>query len=294
MIEIKENIPISKYVTFGIGGNVRYLIEPRDIRELKSALDLIESEGLNFFVLGAGSNTLFPDNFFDGVVIRMAHFNQINVKNEYVETGAGVPLKRLIYTSKDAGLSGLEPLMGIPGEVGGSIAMNAGTKEREIGDLLESVTIVTFDGSVEEISAHELGLTYRNSRVRDIGIIVKAKFKLIPGDPAQIEKEMERHLNYRKETQPFGVKSAGCIFKNPSPETPAGYLLEKVGLKGYRIGDAMYSTIHANFIINLGNAKEKDVLDLIEEGKKRVRENFGIELEEEIIIVRKWISQASL
>ena len=284
-IKTKERIPLKKYVTFGIGGEARYLAEPRTIEEVKALIDFAEAEGLPYFILGGGSNVLFPDEGYEGLVIRMAALSQIEVDGEYVIAEAGVPLKRFILVARDAALSGPEPLIGIPGEVGGSIVMNAGLREREIGELIESVTILTYDGIIEDLPPSELGLAYRSSKIQDVGIIVRARFKLTPGDQEHIDQEIQRFLERRKATQPYGVKSAGCVFKNPEPDVSAGFLLDKAGLKGFRKGDAMYSDIHANFIVNLGEAREEDVRFLIEEGKRRVYELFGYELEEEIVLV---------
>lgn len=261
------------------------MAEPRNVNELRKVIDFCESEGLPFFVLGGGSNVLFPDDGFHGVVIRMKAFSNLEVNDNIITAGAGVLLKRLINISQREGLSGFEPLIGIPGEVGGSIVMNAGLKEREIGDLLESVTIFSYEGDLETLAPSELGLSYRSSKIQNIGIIVEAKFRLIHGDKEKIAKLIEEYLERRKSTQPYGTKSAGCIFKNPAPDLSAGYLLDKAGLKGFRKGDAMYSTVHGNFIINLGNAKASDVTYLIEEGKRRVFEEFGYQLEEEIVRV---------
>ncbi len=285
---LKEQVPLSKYTTFGIGGAARYVAEPQDLEELREALLFAEEEGLPYFILGGGSNVLFPDEGFHGVVIRLARMNHVEVRDNILEAEAGTTLKRLIHVARDAGLSGLEPFIGIPGALGGAIVMNAGLKGHEIGDRLVSVTLLTFDGYVEELPPQELGLAYRKSRVRDMGIIVKARLRLTPGDPARIEQEIQEYLEHRKNTQPYGMKSAGCVFKNPAPEVSAGKLLDDAGLKGYRKGDAMYSEKHANFIVNLNQARAQDVLDLVALGKHRVREAFGYELEEEIVIVDPW------
>ncbi len=285
---LKEQVPLSKYTTFGIGGPARYVAEPQDLEELREALLFAEEEGLPYLILGGGSNVLFPDEGFQGVVIRLARMNQVELKGNILEAEAGTTLKRLISVARDAGLSGLEPFIGIPGELGGAIVMNAGLKGHEIGDRLVSVTLLTFDGYVEELPPQELGLAYRKSRVRDMGIIIKARLQLTPGDPSHIDQEIERYLQHRKDTQPYGQKSAGCVFKNPALEVSAGKLLDDAGLKGYRQGDAMYSEKHANFIVNLNQARARDVLALMELGKQRVREMFGYELEEEIVVIDAW------
>ncbi len=285
---LKEQVPLSKYTTFGIGGPARYVAEPQDLEELREAIRFAEEEGLPYLVLGGGSNVLFHDEGFHGVVLRMARMNQVEVKGEVLEAEAGTTLKRLIKVARDAGLSGLEPFIGIPGELGGAIVMNAGLKGHEIGDLLVSVTLLTFDGFVEELPPQELGLAYRKSRVRDMGILLKARLRLTPGSVDHIDRVMQEYLDHRKATQPYGMKSAGCVFKNPEPEVSAGKLLDDAGLKGYRKGDAMFSEKHANFIVNLNQAKAEDVLALMDLGKRRVKDLFGYTLENEIVILDPW------
>jgi len=283
---LRREVPISSYTTFGIGGKAEIVGIPKSVEQLRDIIEKAECEGLKMVVLGGGSDILFPDEGFKGLVIRMAGLNDIEVRGETILTGAGVHLSRLIGIAEKVGLSGVEPLAGIPGEVGGAIAKNAGSFGREIRDLLISVRVLTWENELVELAPEELSLSYRSSKVDEIGIIVSAKFQLKEGDKERIREEIEETLRKRKELHPMNCKSAGCIFKNPESELTAGQLLEKAGLKGVRIGDAMYSEIHANFIVNLRNASSKDVLELIKLGKERVREKFGIELEEEIVIVK--------
>jgi UDP-N-acetylmuramate dehydrogenase len=282
---LKEKIPLAKYTTLGIGGPADYVFLPKNIEELKEALDFAEGEGLPVFILGGGSNVLFPDSGYRGVVIRMAAFNSINFKNDQVEVEAGVSLGRLINLSQREGLSGFEPLFGIPGDVGGAIVMNAGSFGREIKDLLLTATILTWESELIELPLEELGLQYRRSKIHEMGIITKAKFQLVSGDSEKIAMLMEETLEKRRKTQPFNERTAGCVFKNPPGHPPAGELLDRAGLKGVQIGGAKYSEVHANFILNLGDASSKDVIELINLGQKRVFDMFGVKLEPEIVIV---------
>lgn len=290
MIEtkIKKNAPLSKYTTFGIGGPADLMALPQTVKELKEVLDFVEAEGIPFFILGGGSNVLFKDEGFRGMVIRMSALNGIEFKRNIVEVEAGMNLTRLINLAAREGLSGLEPLYGIPGEIGGAVVMNAGSFGREIRELLTSAKLITWEGEEVELPVDELGLSYRRSKIPEMGVITSVKLELVQSDPDKILDLMQEYLEKRTATQPYGERTAGCVFKNPrEPHPPAGELLEKVGLKGYRIGGAKYSEIHANFIVNSGSATFRDVVELIELGKKKVREEFGIELEEEVVVVKE-------
>jgi len=283
---LKKNVELSKYTTFGIGGPAQFMVEPRSTEELREALDFAESEGLKVLPLGGGSDILLPDSGFRGLVIRFSRLSKVEVRGQRVICEAGVYLQRLLNLAAKEGLSGLEPLAGIPGQLGGAIAKNAGSYGREIVELIRSVTILTWDGEIVDTDARELSIVYRGSRIPDLGLVVKVTLELAEGDPERITAETGKFLERRKREQPYGMRSAGCVFKNPENAEPAGYLLDKAGLKGFRIGDAAYSEIHANFIVNVGNASYGDILELIEIGKERVKEEFGVSLEEEIVVVQ--------
>jgi len=283
---LKKNVELSKYTTFGIGGPAQFMVEPRSTEELREALDFAESEGLKVLPLGGGSDILLPDSGFRGLVIRFSRLSYVEVRGRRVICEAGVYLQRLLNLAAKEGLSGLEPLAGIPGQLGGAIAKNAGSYGREIVELVRSVTILTWDGEVVDTDARELSIVYRGSRIPDLGLVVKVTLELAEGDPERITAETEKFLERRKREQPYGMRSAGCVFKNPENAEPAGYLLDKAGLKGFRIGDAAYSEIHANFIVNEGNASYRDIVELIEIGKERVKEEFGVSLEKEIVVVQ--------
>ena len=285
-VTLKKNVELSKYTTFGIGGPAQFMVEPRTMEELREALDFAESEGLKVLPLGGGSDILVPDSGFRGLVIRFSRLSNVEIRGRKMVCEAGVYLQRLLNLAAKEGLSGLEPLAGIPGQLGGAIAKNAGSYGREIVELVRSVTILTWDGEIVDTDTRELSIVYRGSRIPDLGLVVRVTLELAEGDPEKITAETEKFLERRKKEQPYGMRSAGCVFKNPENAEPAGYLLDKAGLKGFRIGDAAYSDIHANFIVNEGNASYGDIIQLIEIGKERVKDEFGVSLEEEIVVVQ--------
>jgi len=282
---VKKKVPIARYTSMGIGGPAEIMVVPKTLEELREVLEYAEIEGLPIFVLGGGSDVLFPDEGFPGLVVRMGSFNDFERHGKFVNVGPGMLLSRLIGILQEEGLSGLEPLTGIPGEVGGAIAKNAGSFGREMRDILHSVTLLTWEGELVELPATELGFGYRTSRINEMGVIVSAKLALIEGDPAEIEKLSKSYFQKRNELHPVGVRSAGCVFKNPKDAPPAGKLLDMAGFKGKKVGGVKFSEKHANFMVNENNGTFKDALTLIKMAKEKVYELFQVELEEEIVIV---------
>lgn len=282
---IKKNVSIARYTSMGIGGLADIMVVPKTIEELRDVLEYAEIEGLPIFVLGGGSDVLFPDEGFPGLVIRMGSFNDFRIHGKIVSVGPGMLLARLIGLLQEKGLSGLEPLSGIPGEVGGAIAKNAGSFGREMRDVLHSVNLLTWEGELVELPVTELGLGYRSSRISEMGIIVNAKLSLTEGDPVEIGKLTKSYLEKRNSLHPVGVRSAGCVFKNPKEGPTAGKALDIAGFKGKKVGGVKFSEKHANFMVNENNGTAKDALALISMAKEKVYELFQIELEEEIVIV---------
>ncbi len=280
---IRENINIARFTTMEVGGTAEFYSKPRDLNELKYLMEWATDRGVKIFLLGSGSDVIFGDGHHRILVIDLKNFKEISIHDGHVSAMAGVNFNKLVKMTADGGLSGMEELFGIPGTVGGAVKKNAGAFGREVKDILESAKILTHDGKISVFGANELGLTYRESNFD--GILIEATFKLMSENPDKIKEKMREIISRRKATQPRG-KTSGCIFKNPEKGPPAGYLLDRSGLKGFKIGGAKYSEIHANFIVNMGNAKADDVFSLIEEGKKRVYENFGIILEEEVVILK--------
>ncbi|RLG01308.1 UDP-N-acetylenolpyruvoylglucosamine reductase [Thermococci archaeon] len=282
---IKENVKLDTYSTIGIGGTARFFAEPRDIEQLRQALRFSKENEVPFFVLGGGSNTLFPDTVYNGIVIRMAKFNKVRIRGEECVVSAGFLLPRLIFLLQQESLSGLEELFEIPGTVGGAVYMNAGSFGREIGEAVQSVKVLTYDGDLITLSGQELNFSYRHSDLSRFGILLEVSLKLKKSSPYKILRVMEKVRRKRRKTQPVGERTLGSAFKNPEGKS-AGLLIDKAGLRGYSYGGAKFSKKHANFIVNFKDASQKDVLYLLKLGKEKVKEKFGEELEEEIIILK--------
>lgn len=265
--------------TFGVGGPARFFIAVQKVDEMLSLLKYCHEQKLPFFLLGKGSNCLFDDRGFDGLVI----LNKIafcQFEGAVVHVGAGYSFSLLGTQTARKGWSGLEFASGIPGSVGGAIFMNAGANGAETKDTLIEVLFVNEQGELEECKKEELSFSYRSSSFQKRkGAIVSAKFLLHPSEEAR--KKQLQIIDYRTRTQPYGDLSAGCVFRNPQTAS-AGALIQQSGLKGKRIGDAEVSLLHANFIINKGEATAKEILELAAYVKKTVHEKTGVELEMEI------------
>ena len=271
--------PLSQLSTFGIGGPARFFATVQKADELASLLHYCHTQKLPFFILGKGSNCLFDERGFDGLVI----LNKISFcKFDWpsVHVGAGYSFSLLGTQTARNGWSGLEFASGIPGSVGGAVYMNAGANGSETCDSLTEVEFVSESGELEVLKRDQIEFSYRfSSFQKRKGSIVSAKFQLLPSDEAR--KKQLGIIDYRKRTQPYGDKSAGCIFRNPKPQS-AGALIEQSGLKGKVLGGAEVSPMHANFIVNRAGATASDILDLAELVKRCVKEKMGVDLEMEI------------
>lgn len=278
--KLQDNKPLKEICTFGIGGPAKFYCEVRTVDEMRSILLYCREEKYSFFILGKGSNCLFDDRGFDGLVIH----NKIDFKQENppgtFHVGGGYNFSLLGSQTARDGWSGLEFASGIPGTVGGAVFMNAGANGRETCESLVSVDFVSPDGEYHVLKKEQLHFSYRTSTFQSMpGVIVGATFTLHRSSEAR-QKQIEI-ITYRKNTQPYSEKSAGCIFRNPSCGA-AGALIDKSGLKGMQFGGAKVSDMHANFIVNAENAKAADVLALINLIKSQVRDRTGIELESEV------------
>ncbi|MEZ5314892.1 MAG: UDP-N-acetylmuramate dehydrogenase [Chlamydiales bacterium] len=274
--------PLSKFSTLGIGGPARYFAEATSIEEMRKMVNYAYQIGLGVHILGKGSNSLFDDRGFNGLVIlnRICFLEQ--QKNK-VSVGSGYSFARLGMKMAKKGWGGLEFAMGIPGTVGGAVYMNAGANGQETADLLKQVGYVTEVGELVFFQKKDLQFSYRFSSFQKCkGAIVETVFDLISSQEAKHQKR--KILNYRLMTQPYRVRSAGCAFRNPEGGS-AGYLIDQIGLKGMSIGGAVVSEKHGNFILNADHATAVDVLELIKEIKKRVYSEKGILLEEEICYI---------
>jgi len=276
--------PLSRHTSLEIGGPARYFLELRNIEELASVIEFSLKENLDFFILGEGTNVLFCDEGFSGLVIRLkGEFEKFFIEGEEVTAGAGVKLNYLVEELAKRGLAGLEFASGIPGSLGGAIVSNAGTKMGSIGDVTREIKIFS-GGNVKILKKDEVNFSYRHCDLPNKAIILEVKLGLKNGKKSDIINKIKKSLKERKKNQPVSTLNAGCVFKNPKT-CEAGKLIEAAGLKGTRFGDAEVSTKHANFIINRGRARAKDVYNLIEKIREAVKEKFDIDLELELRLV---------
>jgi UDP-N-acetylmuramate dehydrogenase len=290
-VELRWREPLSKHTSFRVGGPVEWLARPRNEQALANLLGEVRGRDLPFVVLGGGSNVLAPDESWEAVVIQLKlACRKLSTVREDAENktslyaGAGVSLQNLVKYSLTCELQGLEPLVGIPGTVGGALIMNAGVPAGTISDSLLSIDLIDAGGQTHCIPRHQLHPTYRSMGLPKESIVLGGCFTLAKASGESQQARVKEIIERRKQTQPLGFPSAGSIFKNP-PGASAGQLIEKTGLKGLRIGDAEISRKHANWIINRGKARARDILELIKTMEKEVFGNFGVRLEREIRIL---------
>lgn len=276
----------SDHTTFKIGGPAKFFIEPRDTDELRLILGTAKKYNLPLLVIGGGSNILISDKGVKAVVLQLNSppFKKITFNNHYLKTGSAVRLSQILKKTQERGLGGFEFLAGIPGTVGGALVMNAGIPGRNIGNLVQEVSIMDYNGNIKNLKKKDIKFDYRTSSLSKY-IILNACFKLRKKNRQEIRNKISEYLLYRKNIQDLSKPSAGCIFKNPKG-TQAGRLIDLCGLKGRSIGGASISKKHANFILNQGNARASDVLELMSLIRKSVKRKFNITLEPEIKIWR--------
>lgn len=283
-----RNELLKKHTSIRIGGSADYFCVPKNIEELKEALQYAKERSLPVAVIGAGTNLLVLDQGFRGLVIKLSKgLNWITYNGQRVQVGSGVDLARLIRSLSAKGWGSLEFLVGIPGTVGGAVVMNAGAWGKGIGSCVAEVKVLDRNGNERIIKKNKLGFRYRKSKLqKNNGIVVEVTLKLRKKRKNKIKKIIREYLLRRRETQPLGTPNCGSIFKNPNGDF-AGRLIEAADCKGMRLGDAQVSTKHANFILNLGEAKARDVIKLITRVQKKVKDKFKILLEPEIKIMVK-------
>ncbi len=287
-ITYAENEPLSKHTSFRIGGPCSFYVSPSSADSFKDAYNFARSLGIGVYILGKGSNVVFPDEGFKGVVLSTEKLNEVTCDGNSLIAGSGVSFTQLAVVARDASLEGLEFAYGIPGTVGGAVFMNAGAYGGEVSRCLKSSCC--YDPETDRIIcteglAHEFG--YRTSiyKKNPQRIILSAEFELREGNKEEIRAKMEDFMFRRRDKQPLEYPSAGSVFKRPEGFF-AGKLIEDCGLKGFYVGSAQVSEKHAGFIINRGGATQKDVLGLVEHIKKTVFDKFGVMLECEIIFVK--------
>jgi UDP-N-acetylmuramate dehydrogenase len=283
------NEPMASRASFKIGGPADILVSPADASELQALLKWARANQVPVFSLGAGTNLLVSDRGIRGMVVQLgAGFRHVHVQGTKVVAGSAVTLPMLLRRALGSGLSGLECLAGIPGTVGGAICMNAGTHAGCIKDSLEEVTAFDADGEMHVLTPDELGMSYRHSRIRELGLIVlETSFNLQAEKPETIQSIVTSLMGRRRGTQPVGIGTAGSVFKNPEGGY-AGRILEEAGAKGMQVGGARVSGKHANFIENTGEASAEDVRQLMTQLQDLVKEKAGILLEPEIQMVGEW------
>jgi UDP-N-acetylmuramate dehydrogenase len=283
--KLKLNEPLRGHTSFKIGGPAEVFFEPRDAKDLKLAVVGAKDSGITLRIIGRGTNVLVDDRGVKGMVVRLnsAYFKKVTRNKHYLSVGSGLSLNKLLEAVKGHGLSGIEFLAGIPGTVGGAIEMNAGAWGRQIGDLVEDVEVMDYNGKIKTLKNSQLEFRYRSSNLEKF-IILNARLKLKQGEKKASENKTRLYLKSRFKAQDNSFPNAGCIFKNPNADTFAGRLIDSCGLKGKAIGGAAISRKHANFILNRANAGSDDILSLMKIIQDRVRKKFEVKLQPEIKI----------
>lgn len=281
---VRRNVPLAPFTWLKVGGAAELLATPRNEEELTTLIRHCHAEKIPMRLFGGGSNLLVCDAGVSGVVIQLQPdgFNQISIDGTTVRAGGTALLSAVVSESVKAELAGMELLAGIPGTIGGALHGNAGTRDGEIGQVVQSVTVLTGKGERFVRKEDELSFAYRTSSVNEL-VILEAEFQLQKGNVEEIAQRMQKLWIMKKATQPLSFQSAGCIFKNPRGMS-AGDLIEQCQLKGTRIGGAEISDRHANFFVTDETATADDLLELIDLTRSKVAEQFGVDLETEIEI----------
>jgi UDP-N-acetylmuramate dehydrogenase len=281
---VRDQVPLADRTWFKVGGPAQYFAEPTSIEELKAVVERCRDENLVARLLGGGSNVLVRDEGAAGMVISLAdpHFSRINISGRKATIGGGANLANAITMTVGAGLAGLEPLVGIPGTVGGALHGNAGSHGGDIGQWAAGANVMTRAGEIIHRERADLVFAYRQSSLDEL-VILEATFELEEEDPVEITKRMQKQWIVKKANLPMAHENTGCIFKNPRGMS-AGMLIDQCGLKGERVGGAEVSGRHANFFVTQPGATARDVLQLMDVVRNRVAEKMGVELETEIEI----------
>ncbi len=279
---VEQDHPLAPHTWYRLGGPADYFIRPRNVRDLKEIVRRCNENHIRMHVLGFGSNLLVSDEGIRGAVIKLQgeEFGRMQFEGTKVTAWAGAELSKLVLTCIEKGLSGVEGLTGIPGSIGGAVRMNAGGRFGDIGSAVESVMLMDIDGNVHEKKKPELIFDYRSANIR-ARFILCAQLKLTPAEPDQILRTVKEGWIYKKNSQPLNTRNCGCVFKNPAGAA-AGSLIDRAGLKGFRVGGAMVSEKHANFVVAQEGCTSRDIMQLIEAIRQKVREQFDVELELEI------------
>ena len=280
---VRINEPMKNHTTFKIGGPAQYYVTPESVTQIQEVVSLCRDMDIPLHVIGNGSNILVGDDGVDGVVLALFNtFSDYEIKDNVITAQAGMSLIKLAVIALREGLTGLEFASGIPGSVGGAVYMNAGAYDGQMKDVVTSVTVLDEAGNIRILGRDELDMGYRTSAVaKNNMIVLQVVIELKYGDKEQIKDRMNQLSELRKQKQPLEYPSAGSTFKRPEGYF-AGKLIADAGLKGYSIGGAAVSEKHAGFVVNMGGATAKDVVELTDYIKKRIIEQFGVTLELEI------------
>jgi UDP-N-acetylenolpyruvoylglucosamine reductase len=285
MIEVESGVPLARLTTIGTGGPAKALARPRSLAELEEAVRFAATEGLSVVMVGLGSNLLAADEGVDALVVRLeGELAEVEIENDLLRAGGGATNAVCLHRARDAGLGGFEFACAIPGTAGGGVKMNAGAYERDWSDVLVRA-LVCSPGGTDWRASEDLQLAYRRSAIGAGDVVARVEYRLAPRPRDEIKATVAELVARRKATQPTNKRTFGSVFKNPPGELGAGQMIELCGLKGHRIGGAMVSPMHANFIENADNATTAACVALMVEARRRVREQFGVELEREVAFV---------
>lgn len=305
-MNIQEQVALAPYTNYRIGGPAQYFAVARSIDDVQAGIAAARERGVELFVLAGGTNVIVPDEGVNRFVLKI-ELGGVQIEGTTATAGAGASMAELVSATVEAGLAGLQWAGGLPGSVGGAVRGNAGAFGGEIRDSLILVRAITSDGALQTFQHHDCQFGYRESAFKRNGaVILETSFRLEPGDRSQLESEVEAHQQYRRDRHPLEYPNAGSTFKNvpleqippaflaewnhkvkqdPFPIMPVAVIIAAAGLTGYRVGDAQVSEKHTNYIVNLGHATYRDVTAVITHVKATIRERFGIELEEEILVL---------
>ena len=280
--EVRRHEPMARHTTYRIGGPAELFVTCDTVADLAETVRLCDEQGIERVTIGKGSNLLVADAGYPGAIITLGkEFKAHRIQGSEIETGAACILAYVVRDAYSRGLGGMEFAVGIPGTAGGAVSMNAGTGDAWIGSIVSSVTVYIPGEGLTRIRGDEIAWAYRSAGLPAGAVVVETVLRLAEADRDVIRAGMDASLERRKRTQPLGIPSAGSVFRNP-PGDSAGRLIESAGLKGTRLGGARVSAVHANFIVNDGNARAADVLGLICKVQMTVRDTHGIELAPEI------------
>ena len=286
--KVRFDHSMAKHTTFQTGGNAEAYYESQTLEDLVRVLRFVKKEGIPFFIMGRGSNLLIKDDGVNALIIllrgALATVHEEDSSATNLSAGAGLSISELLFHCKETGLGGLEFLAGIPGTVGGAVAMNAGAFGSEMESRVINIQIITHQEDITMLHRSQLQFAYRRMEMKEGSVIVRVNLRVKPESPEVISSRISEGILEKKKSQPLGFPSAGCVFKNP-PNDYAGRLLERAGLKGKKIGGAMISEKHANYIINIGGATTSDILELMDLAKRKVSKETGIVLRPEIQVL---------